>query len=796
MLYKGTFKDINDKQYTVRITTNGDTSRVTTLTIGTPPFTTSMDSDGDTLYKNAKYQSATIKYLEKNEHYDIYSSKAHDTKVELLGEDNNVVWTGYVEPSTFNQDYQGYETEVEVNAIDGLSTLQYYKYSPISGSKSVVSFLGLLKYLVKKCDCYQYIYIQDSLAIAKGSNTNGFIKSCYISEQNFFDDKNDGETDEDVAWTCQDVLEELAQFLNMTAIAWGNGVYLLDYDAIKNGATTFWQFTLADNTESMVTIGNTYKITGDDIAESNQTVSLVDTYNKVSIKADNYTFDSIIPSIYENLENITSSSDATLKSSDNVNNGMYGEVIGSSLGSKTSENMIMMLDRTYNPQKKKFQAYNAVGVKYYKNPNYISYRYDNGKYNKTMNYTDSKSYKGAVIAKFFVKQLNNSYSYWDYYFKALTGGTITFDDWMAKNEVSNISFSNYLCLLNPLDNHISSNNIASYPFLQTNSSDTTAFFGGKNAYLLITGSYQYHVFDDDPYPIPQSQADIREGRYAIDDGQAYLLASLKWGDKYWNGKAWTVTKSTFKIPYIVEGAGKGDRRADATMFKDNKFVNTVSWRLGLDKEGYCIKAPNDGVIAGQPQFTLYCPFDPNFHSTKSGDNKGQHYKMSRVFLKDFDIQAVIGDPTFSGELDTDTVYTNIINKEYTNELDDITWKISTFDNKKPSFSAVAWKNQDGTFKYLEDTYVKALEEGELSWENSDKEAPTFGKLRQEEHMIYRLVNQYSTPSISLSMTTKLSPFSPFTRVREKFMSNKQFIIDQMDIDYENASTDLTLIEKK
>ena len=54
MLYKGTFKDINDKQYTVRITTNGDTSRTTQLVLGTPPFTTSMDSDGDTLYKNAK----------------------------------------------------------------------------------------------------------------------------------------------------------------------------------------------------------------------------------------------------------------------------------------------------------------------------------------------------------------------------------------------------------------------------------------------------------------------------------------------------------------------------------------------------------------------------------------------------------------------------------------------------------------------------------------------------------------------------------------------------------------------
>ena len=35
------------------------------------------------------------------------------------------------------------------------------------------------------------------------------LDKLYISEENFFDEKKDDETDEDVAWTMQDVLEEI-----------------------------------------------------------------------------------------------------------------------------------------------------------------------------------------------------------------------------------------------------------------------------------------------------------------------------------------------------------------------------------------------------------------------------------------------------------------------------------------------------------------------------------------------------------------------------------------------------------
>ena len=72
-------------------------------------------------------------------------------------------------------------------------------------------------------------------------------------------------------------------------------------------------------------------------------------------------------------------------------------------------NMIIMIDRIYNPQKKEYGAYNVVAVKYFNNPYYKFYKYNGTKdvtdSTTTINYTNSKSMHGATIAKFFVKKL-------------------------------------------------------------------------------------------------------------------------------------------------------------------------------------------------------------------------------------------------------------------------------------------------------------------------------------------------------------------------------------------------------
>ena len=205
MIYQGTFKDRFEQEYTVKITTDDGSPRVITLTLGTPPFTTSMDSEGDTLYKTAKYQSATITYVSKNEYYNMYAAKAQQKKVELF-KDNKLEWVGYIEPNSYNQDYEGYETAIELNAIDALSTLQYFKYKPIGKKKSIVTFTQLINHLLKQCKAYKNWYISNNVKLDSASTTS-LVDNLFISEQNFFDEKKDSETDEDVAWTCKDVLE-------------------------------------------------------------------------------------------------------------------------------------------------------------------------------------------------------------------------------------------------------------------------------------------------------------------------------------------------------------------------------------------------------------------------------------------------------------------------------------------------------------------------------------------------------------------------------------------------------------
>ena len=78
---------------------------------------------------------------------------------------------------------------------------------------------------------------------------------------------------------------------------------------------------------------------------------------------------------------------------------------------------------------------------------------------------------------------------------------------------------------------------------------------------------------------------------------------------------------------MKDDVSKKDRRADSTMFKDLKFINTVNWRIGTNEQGYLITLPKNGVIGGMPTLTVYKPFDPNYHSVKSGKDKDNNLQV-------------------------------------------------------------------------------------------------------------------------------------------------------------------------
>ena len=139
----------------------------------------------------------------------------------------------------------------------------------------------------------------------------------------------------------------------------------------------------------------------------------------------------------------------------------------------------------------------------------------------------------------------------------------------------------------------------------------------------------------------------------------------------------------------------------------------MTWRIGSSEDGYPIPIPEGELLSGTPKFTIFRPWDPIYNKPD-----GNKYKPNRMFLKDFKIKSVITDPTYYKDTNTDTFYTNIIDENFVNELKEVTSNISTFDNKKPSYNTIAYK--DGyNYKYVDKVINSALASGETTWTGSE-----------------------------------------------------------------------------
>ena len=138
---------------------------------------------------------------------------------------------------------------------------------------------------------------------------------------------------------------------------------------------------------------------------------------------------------------------------------------------------------------------------------------------------------------------------------------------------------------------------------------------------------------------------------------------------------------------------------------------------------------------------------------------------------------------------------NYIQNGSVQEMKGLEFKICTWDNKKPNYSAPAFLN-GSTFGYVDKLYNRACQSGEDTWQDFYGNYGT-GGLRQEEHLIYRLVNQYSTPSIVLTL-----PLRGGLKMTDSYdygltlLSGKVFVMDQQSIDWKMNKSRVKLVEKK
>ena len=137
MIHRGKFVDINNNTYTVTIFTAGGIT-VSELEFSGEPFVASVEG-GDMLYKPARYTSATLGLICRDNNYlfDVYSGKPQGTKI-VVARGGETIFAGYAEPTLYSVGYENNLEELRIDCLDGLATLQYFKYEPIDGTPGIV----------------------------------------------------------------------------------------------------------------------------------------------------------------------------------------------------------------------------------------------------------------------------------------------------------------------------------------------------------------------------------------------------------------------------------------------------------------------------------------------------------------------------------------------------------------------------------------------------------------------------------------------------------------------------------
>lgn len=538
MKYTGQFKDINDKLYKVEIINDKQGNDIT-LTFSGTPFTTSIEND-DILFKPCKYSSATIGLLTKDYLYDLYSSKAQENKITFTDDKGNIVWVGYVTPNLYSQSYEYDLEELELECIDALSTLQYYDYTPIdNGRKQILAIKDLLCYCLNKCNAYKAFYF--SGIYTTGDKLDDYLLShTYISEQNFFDE-------EDKPMTFQQVLEEVCKFFNVTAVAIGENVYFINYDAIKSGYNRFYAYQLASSyLYDDANKSDVQKITAESYTENGGKLSLGEVYNKVTVVDSLYGYDSIIPDIFKEEDLIP-----------------YKE-----------DNLPIMGSSYVNGKNYRFF------FKYYKNNNCRTSYYTKGGIKvdnpSRVDYATTQNYVGATICKH----------------KSFISTADTFGQ---------VDLNNYILLH---QHNVPSGSEGPREYIAFNPTVKPAFVPYQ-AKIVINGTMRIYDQENQMFLI---EGYGRQDDTYYGDTSLKLQCKLKVGDRYWDGSKWVADDRTFAI-YMRNG--QSTAHYIGIDFPLNKTIDYTVGIDANEGYVVPYPSDKGNVLTDVPEFTIYTTPNPN-----------------------------------------------------------------------------------------------------------------------------------------------------------------------------------------
>jgi len=270
-----------------------------------------IEQKSNDLFSNVKAKECTIKILSDTYLFDIYdvTGKGYPMMIYRTGYNeqgtmvyNELYFYGYIEPNIYNQDFTHID-EIEIVAVEAISTLQYYDFNPITANGyddinneyKIVSLYAVLKNLLwVKCG-YSGMVVQQDLKLGENIDVD-VLKNISINELNFYSDDGEYYNENGNArfvadpMKCDEVLESVLKYLNLTLTLYKGIPYLINYNAmneIEQGDTnTFKMYRFSNNNETFSQPVDFKTVTLENFKDGTPKLSLTETYNRVNLEAN------------------------------------------------------------------------------------------------------------------------------------------------------------------------------------------------------------------------------------------------------------------------------------------------------------------------------------------------------------------------------------------------------------------------------------------------------------------------------------------------------------------------------
>lgn len=739
--YRGYFRSLEtDNLYSVRFITDSASTGYTEIQLdGNSPFVVNYN-ESSTPFDPVRTSTATIKVVHNNYLEDIYSPYAHGTQVILHNDTTDTdEWVGFLVPKIYNQGYEDCLEEIDIEAADCISSLQYFDYEPIGTEKAIVTVKSILNTLCNKCE------LLDGYSWSRSKKVGTAVvlpEHLMISEQNFFT------SDTDEGWKMDEVLEEICRYFGMTAIQWKRRLYFLDFEVLSSNEDVYMSTYLKGNNymdDSTSHVGTPFTITEDTYRGSGADISFEPIYNKVTVRDNFYTADDIVPDIFEDYYLVNRINPCNFYKEHEVS------------AETSSDSGCTYFQRPYNHKYWESQYLNTSGT-----PVTLSRQVQ-------ASTACPRDYAGATIMDLGV--VKNPYkSSSDIRYQTIVSNSKDTTRYICMSK-KGLAY-NYLRVIGETS--------PDYIFRLKPGFHSVCPFS-EYAYLVIDYTIVYERYGERGYINPDW--DVYSGSTSNSSSGA-LNFRVTIGDKFWYyynpithvmPSQWTSTADTaYNTSSVFAVLSQWPDGKDVGKTQtDYSALNQVSWEDELGVSGY--KIPLSGVsMIDEIKIEIFLP-SSIFHTSQSNNQY--------CWVKDLKFQiAEFGQANENAD-NNDVIYENVIDQDAVNELNEITVKLTT----KPDYAKPAYSN---TVYYRNGSAVmlEAIKEDAL------------GGIAQkpEENIIEKYVKQYSTPTKKIQATQVLSGIEPFTKIYGADVDNPEdaYVVLGGTIDYRDERQTITMLQLK